>query len=69
MNSEVQMAVPLSAHNRYSKCKASFSTTAYSLLIHIVSLQEQLGRDVELFILESGGNLSQNHTRVANVRY
>lgn len=69
MNSEVQTAVPLSAHDCCSTWKASFSTTAYSLLIHIVSLQEQLGRDVELFMLESGENSSQNHTRMANVRY
>lgn len=35
-------------------CKALFSNTADSLLIHIVSLQEQLGRDIALFILENG---------------
>ena len=51
------------------KRKALFSNTAHSLLIHVVSLQEQLGQGVELFILESGGNRSQNHTRRAGMCY
>lgn len=42
------------------------SNTPYSLLIPILSFQEQLGKGVELFILESGGNLSQNRARMAN---
>lgn len=32
----------------------------------MLSFQEQLGKGVELFILESGGNLSQNRARMAN---
>lgn len=54
MKSATQMAVSLCTQPLWGKCRALFRNTAYSLLIHIVSVQEPSGRDVELFILESG---------------